>query len=162
MKRSRLAGIVLIAAAVTIVALAYFLVGIRPPIQSDLDRIALPPGFAIEIFADELVKSSVSYPGPNTGPRMMEFHNGVLYTSIMSQGRVVALPDRNRDGRADEVITVIEKLNKPHGVAFYQDWLYVAEENRLVRVKINDLKADLGTLQVLIEDLPTGDTSPEP
>ncbi len=156
MRRSRLAIIAVIVAIVTILALAYFLAGIRPSVQSDLNKIALPAGFVIEVFADDLGKSSVSYPGPNTGPRMMEFHNGVLYTSITSQGRVVALPDRNRDGKADEIVTVIEKLNKPHGLAFYQDWLYIAEENRVIRIKINDLKADLSTLQVLIDDLPTG------
>ncbi len=156
MRRSRLAIIAVIVAIVTILALAYFLAGIRPSVQSDLNKIALPAGFVIEVFADDLGKSSVSYPGTNTGPRMMEFHNGVLYTSITSQGRVVALPDRNRDGKADEIVTVIEKLNKPHGLAFYQDWLYIAEENRVIRIKINDLKADLSTLQVLIDDLPTG------
>lgn len=156
MRRSRLAIIAVIAAIVAMLALAYFLAGIRPSVQRDLNKIALSAGFVIEVFADDLGKSPVSYPGPNTGPRMMEFHNEILYASITSQGRVVALPDRNRDGKADEVVTAIEKLNKPHGLTFYQDWLYIAEENRIIRVKINGLKADLSTLQVLIDDLPTG------
>lgn len=85
--------------------------------------LKLPSGFQISIFAKDLGK-----------PRDLEFTaNGTLLASIPSQGKVVALPDKNQDGRADEVKTLISDLNQPHGLAFNQGKLYVAEETKLVR-----------------------------
>ena len=54
-----------------------------------------------------------------------------LLVSVPSQGKVVALPDRDRDGRADRVVTVVDGLDRPHGMAFRcapDCRLYIAEE----------------------------------
>jgi len=45
---------------------------------------------------------------------------GTMLLSMPSQGLVVALPDRNNDGVADEVVQVASGLNLPHGLAFRQ------------------------------------------
>jgi glucose/arabinose dehydrogenase len=148
----------LIVAAAILIAVV-FLFGIKPSVKSDsLDNINLPPGFKIDVFASNLGGSLVSYPGTNPGPRMMLLKDNVLFVTIPNQGRVVALPDRNGDSKADEAITFIEKLNNPHGIDFYDGWFYIAEENRVIRVKpgSNNLIADRGTLEVLIDNLPTG------
>lgn len=69
--------------------------------------LKLPSGFSISIFAKDL-----------GAPRVMSYDPvGNLVVSIPSEGKVVALPDRNADGAADEVITVIDGLNRPHGLA---------------------------------------------
>lgn len=69
--------------------------------------LKLPPNFSISIFAENL-----------GNPRVMTFdYAGNIIVSIPSQGKVVALPDKNSDGIADEVITVIDGLNRPHGIA---------------------------------------------
>ncbi|MEK7162473.1 MAG: PQQ-dependent sugar dehydrogenase, partial [Patescibacteria group bacterium] len=69
--------------------------------------LKLLPGFSISVFAKGL-----------GAPRVMSYDPaGNLVVSIPSEGRVVALPDRNADGAADEVITVIDGLNRPHGLA---------------------------------------------
>jgi glucose/arabinose dehydrogenase len=133
--------------------------GIRPAVKSgSLDEITLPPGFKIDVFADALDGSSISYPGPDPGPRMMLFVDGVLYVTIPNQGKVVALPDRDGDKKADSIVTFIKGLNKPHGIDYYDNWFYIAEENRLIRVKDSDsdMIADVETLEVLIDDLPAG------
>jgi glucose/arabinose dehydrogenase len=133
--------------------------GIKPSVKSEsLAEINLPQGFGIEVFADNLVGSPVSYPGANPGPRMMLLHDNVLFVTIPNQGRVVALPDRNGDNKADETIMFIDKLNNPHGIDYYDGWFYIAEENRVIRVKpgASDLQADRATLEVLIDNLPTG------
>jgi glucose/arabinose dehydrogenase len=133
--------------------------GIRPSVKSEsLAEINLPQGFGIEVFADNLGGSPVSYPGTNPGPRMMLLQDNVLFVTIPNQGRVVALPDRNSDNKADETITFIDGLNNPHGIDYYDGWFYIAEENRVIRVKPsnNSLLADRGTLEVLIDNLPTG------
>ncbi len=150
-------ALILIALVAIISAAMLVQFGIKPSVKSDsLDKINLPPGFRIDVFAGDLGGSSVSYPGPNPGPRMMLWKDNVLFVTITNQGRVVALPDRN--GKADEAITFIDGLNNPHGIDFYDGWFYIAEENRVIRVKANDsgLVADKGTLEVLVDNLPTG------
>jgi glucose/arabinose dehydrogenase len=61
--------------------------------------------------------------------------DGVLYATLPSQGRVVRLPDANRDGKADGVYTFASGLNKPHGLAFHNGYVYVAETNSLTRLR---------------------------
>ncbi|MCX9010464.1 MAG: PQQ-dependent sugar dehydrogenase [Candidatus Methanoperedens sp.] len=145
--------------AIAVIAAAFIFLGLRPSVKSgSLDNINLPQGFRIDVFAGDLDGSAVSYPGPNPGPRMMLLKDNILFVSVPNRGKVVALPDRNRDKKADEAITFIDKLNNPHGIDFYNGWFYIAEENRVIRVKDdnNDLIADNGTLEILIDNLPTG------
>ena len=95
----------------------------QPAPSADLSTIRLPPGFAIEFFARDL-----GY------PRFMALDpRGTLLVSVPRAGRVIALPDDNRDGRADAVVPVVEGLELPHGLAFLDGQLYVAETGRVVR-----------------------------
>ena len=154
--------IILIAVIVILVALSSILVmqlDIRPSIDTgSMDDIQLPPGFKIDVYAQNLGSSSLSYPGPNAAPRMLLLKDGILYVSLTRQGKVVALPDRDSDNKADETIVFIDGFNNPHGLDFYDGWFYIAEEDRLVRIqdRDNDLIADQDTLEVLIDDLPMG------
>jgi len=150
--------IVLMGIAVLLILIVVSIYGIKPAVKSgSLDNINLPPGFKIDVFADNLGGSPVSYPGPNPGPRMMLFKDNVLFVTIPNMGKVVALPDENGDKKADSVITFIDKLNNPHGIDYYDGWFYIAEENRVIRVKESvNRKADMKTLEVLIDNLPTG------
>lgn len=151
--------IALLIAVAAFQAITFIKPAIMPSIDSgSIDSINLPPGFKIDIFADELGGSLVSYPGPNAAPRMMMLKDDILFVSLTRQGRVVALADSNADNKADETITFIDNLNNPHGLDFYDGWYYIAEENRVIRVKDtdNDLVADTDTLQILMDDLPTG------
>ena len=132
--------------------------GIKPSVKSESLEINLPQGFGIEVFADNLGGSPVSYPGTNPGPRMMLFLDNVLFVTIPSQGRVVALPFKEGDNKTNETITFIDGLNNPHGIDHYDGWFYIAEENRVIRVKPieNSPVADRNTLAVLVNNLPTG------
>jgi len=79
--------------------------------------LTLPPGFSLSVYAKNL-----------GAPRVLaEDSTGTILTSIPSQSKVVALPDADRDGVADTVITVVEGLSLPHGIAFHDTRLYVAE-----------------------------------
>ncbi len=131
------------------------LFGFKPAVKSDsFQYINLPDGFAIDVFAESLDGTPVS----NPGPRMMLLKDNILFVTIPNIGKVIALPDKNGDKKADSVVTFIGKLNNPHGIDYDSGWFYIAEEKRVIRVKDsnNDLKADLETLEVLIEDLPSG------
>lgn len=133
--------------------------GIKPSVKSEtIPDIKLPDGFKIDVFADNVGGSPVSYPGPNPGPRMMLLKDGVLFVTVPNMGRVVALLDRNGDKKSDGTIIFIEDLNNPHGIDHYDNWFYIAEENRVIRVKDNDNNfiADTDTIEVLIDNLPTG------
>ena len=87
-----------------------------------LDRIQLPPGFEISLYARVPGARSMTL-----GPQ------GTLFVGSREEGRVYALPDHDQDHIADEVIVVAEGLNSPNGVAFYKKDLYVAEISRILR-----------------------------
>ena len=124
----------------------------------NLDFLQLPQGFTATIFAQNLGDNTRANPGPNNGPRILATYKNTVFVSLMKQGKVVALFDKNNDGFAETRKTVIENLQNPHGLAFYQDWLYIAEEHRVIRVQDpdNDDIANLETLEELVL-LPSGD-----
>jgi glucose/arabinose dehydrogenase len=91
-------------------------------------------------------------------PRFMAVSpSGDLFVSIPSRGQVVALPDRDADGRADRVAVYADGLNRPHGLAFHGGHLYVAETGAVVRFayRAGELAAT-GPRQVVVPNLPTG------
>lgn len=79
---------------------------------------------------------------------------GALLVSLKSEGKVVALPDDNKDGVA-EPKTVIEGLNNPHGLAFYDGELFVAEETSVISYSWNEAKL-LAVRTKKLFDLPAG------
>ncbi|WP_231717476.1 PQQ-dependent sugar dehydrogenase [Hymenobacter sp. DG25A] len=88
----------------------------------NLTKIKLPPGFTISYFARNV-----------SGARSLAVGtDGTVYVGTRGD-KVYALPDRNRDGRADEVITIASGLNQPNGVAVRNGALYVGEIQRIVR-----------------------------
>src|SRR5271165_46387 len=83
----------------------------------DLSQLKAPPGFHISVFADNVDSA-----------RMLVFSpGGVLLVSESGEGKVVALPDSKHTGKAERIVTVLDGLNEPHGLAFYQGKFYVAE-----------------------------------
>ncbi|PHN03933.1 PQQ-dependent sugar dehydrogenase [Flavilitoribacter nigricans] len=110
---------------------------INPPIpplfESDLpiDSLQLPPGFKLQVFAEE-VKNA----------RSLELSpNGTLFVGTRGEGKLYALRDENGDFRADTVYTLAEDLTMPNGVAFRNGSLYVAERSRILRY--DDIEAHL-------------------
>ena len=88
-----------------------------PPIE----HIKLPPGFKIELYADN-VKNARS---------LALGDKGTVFVGTRTDS-VYALVDSNRDGKI-EVLTLAEGLNAPNGVAFRDGSLYVAEISRILR-----------------------------
>ena len=87
------------------------------------DKINLPPGFKISIFA-----AGLDY------PRSMTLgENGVVFVGSTKAGKVYALQDSNGNGKADKRFLIAVNLNSPNGVAYRKDSLYVAEINRILR-----------------------------
>ena len=60
-----------------------------------------------------------------------------------------------RDGRADEVKTILTGLNMPNGVAFRDGALFVGEQHRIVRYDNIVSRLDNPPAPVVVADLPT-------
>jgi glucose/arabinose dehydrogenase len=101
-------------------AVHWLLRAVTAPGPLDLRELKTPSGFHITVFAEE------------DSPRMMVFSpGGVLIASDTDGGKVVALPDPRHTGKSEQVVVVLQELREPHGLAFYQGKLYVAETNQV-------------------------------
>ncbi len=88
-----------------------------------LSSIHLPPGFSISLFSGDV-----------PGARSLSLSpGGVLYVGTQ-EGKVYALVDRNRDGKADKVYTVASGLDTPNGVAFKDGALYIGLVSQMLRL----------------------------
>ncbi len=111
----------------------------------DLAQLKAPPGFHISVFADNV-----------DGARMLTFSpGGVLLVSESGEGKVVALPDPKHAGKAERQVTVLSGLNEPHGLAFYEGKLYVAENDAVRRYDWDEAKLRASNPTWLAK-LPTG------
>jgi glucose/arabinose dehydrogenase len=88
----------------------------------NLDKIKLPEGFKINVFAEV----------PNARSMCLS-DKGTLYVGTMGEGKVYAVVDNDHNGIADKVYTIASGLNTPNGVAYKDGSLYVAEINRILR-----------------------------
>ncbi len=80
----------------------------------------------------------------------------VLSDTVTPDGRVYVLPDHDRDGVADERIVFARDLRRPHGLAFHEGFLYVAEETRVVRFAWQGGRPAVGPPETIVPDLPSG------
>jgi glucose/arabinose dehydrogenase len=112
-----------------------------------LDKLKLPSGFHISVFAEGVASARAMALGAN----------GTVFVGSMSArgGPVYALVDRNGDGRADEVKIVATGLQQPAGVAFHNGALYVSSTTRIVRLDDIEDKLDAPPAPVdVIKTLP--------
>jgi len=79
-----------------------------------------------------------------------------MLLSINDRGRVVALPDNDQNGQADETKEVLSGLDKPHGLAFFNNQLFVAEETQVSRFSWDEERLEASLDKVLFS-LPSGD-----
>ncbi|HZQ92580.1 MAG TPA: PQQ-dependent sugar dehydrogenase [Terriglobales bacterium] len=109
--------------------------------EVDLNRLHLPPGFHISIFAET-----------GAHPRLMAFSpGGVLLATSQSDGLVLAFPDPLHTGKAQRVVKVLEDLDVPHGIAFHNGKLYIAETNRVVRYDWDEASLKATNPQPILE-----------
>lgn len=98
-----------------------------------------PPEFTLDIFAQNLGRV-----------RDLTFSpEGILLASVPSEGKVIAIRDKN------SVTGVLTGLNNPHGIAFNNGKLFVAEERRLSRYNWDGQKLTASLDKVLF-GLPAG------
>ena len=111
-----------------------------------LNKIRLPDGFEISIYASDVPGARSMAVGPN----------GTLFVGTRV-GKVYAIVDRNRNNRADEVITVARGLRMPNGVAFRGGALYVGEVSRVLRYDNIEARLSNPPTPVVVNDTFPGD-----
>ena len=89
----------------------------------NLDKIKLPAGFTISVYAEVHNARSLTL-SPN----------GTLFVGNRSGNKVYAVVDENKDGVVDKVYTVASGLKSPNGVAFKDGSLYIATISTILRL----------------------------
>lgn len=99
-----------------------------PADKLPLDKLHLPDGFKLEVYASGLAN----------GRSMQLGDKGTLFVGTRIAGRVYAVTER--DGKR-EVKIIAKGLHRPNGVAFHEGTLYVAEISKIS--KFPDIEANL-------------------
>jgi glucose/arabinose dehydrogenase len=111
----------------------------------ELDKLTLPNGFKIDVFAR--VKNARS---------MAMTDNGTLFVGNRGGDKVYAVKDTDGDWKADEIFVIAKDLRMPNGIAFKEGSLYVAEVSKLWRFDNIEENLDNPPEPVLIyDDYPT-------
>jgi glucose/arabinose dehydrogenase len=83
----------------------------------------LPPGFKIELWATKLENPRAMILAPN----------GDVFVSEPGSGRIDVFRDTDHTGRFDHRFTFASGLDEPYGLAFHGGYLYVGDEDAVVR-----------------------------
>jgi len=89
-------------------------------------KLWTPPGFTVTEFA-RVPRARFMALGPD----------GAVYVSQPREGVVTRLVDADGDGKAESQSVAISRLDRPHGLAFRDGWLYVANTGAVVRVRLD-------------------------
>jgi len=113
--------------------------------------LKVPAGWQVTLAASGLGKPRMLYTSPA----------GNTYVTRRDGGDVLLLEDKNKDGKFDNLITVVSEFKGVHGITMKDNWMYLCNSNEVRRYPV---KPD-GTLNVyaketLIKDLPDGGQHP--
>ena len=106
-----------------------------------LEKIRLPQGFRISVFADSV----------SSARSLTRGDRGTIFVGTREDS-VFALVDANNDGKADRVYTIAKGLNQPNGVAFKDGALYVGEISRILRYDNIESRLDNPPKPVVVND----------
>jgi glucose/arabinose dehydrogenase len=120
-----------------------------------LDKIKLPPGFKIEIYAENLTYARSMALSPN-GTLFVGTRRPFETLDSPNGSALYAIVDKNNNNRAEksEISVIAEGLNNPNGVAFKDGSLYVAEINRIIRFDDVEGQRNSPKEPVTIKELP--------
>ncbi len=111
--------------------------------DTDLAQIKLPPGFAIEVYAEVPKARSLAIG-----------ENGTVFVSNRRGDSIYAVVPV--DGGDPEVLELLTGLETPNGVAFHEGDLYVAEISRILRyANVESRLHDMPDAEILDVRLPS-------
>jgi len=113
--------------------------------EPQLDKIRMPQGFRIEVFARVPDARSLAVAPELKGVFIANRRRDAVHLAV----------DSDRDGRADEVRRVISGLNSPNGIAWKDGHLYIGEQHRVIRLALPNVGAiERAKPEVVMEGLP--------
>jgi glucose/arabinose dehydrogenase/sugar lactone lactonase YvrE len=115
-----------------------------------LAELKVPEGFHVEAFARELG-------APRT---VLALEDGTVLVSRPDMNDVIALRDRDGDGRADEMRTAVASVEHAHGLAMRGRVLYVAGVKKIVASE-RQPDGSFSEPYDVVTDLPDGGQHPD-
>ncbi len=91
--------------------------------QEILERLSLPEGFSISLYADKLPSARA----------LVVTATGDIIVSRPELGELTLV---YKGGKKK----LVGNLNKPHGITLHDGWLYIAETNAVLRIKYNAIE----------------------
>ncbi len=91
-------------------------------------KLTVPAGFEAQVFVEGLENPRRLVIAP--GGTASKFD---VFVSESKANRVRVLRESNGDGKADSSPIFVSNLDQPYGLAFWQNWLYVANTDAIVR-----------------------------
>jgi glucose/arabinose dehydrogenase len=107
-----------------------------------LDLVQLPPGFSIEIYAQDVENAR----------QMALGDNGTLFVGSRKAGKLWAVTDADGDHRGETVRLIDEGLNMPSGLEFRNGALYVGAVERILRYDDIEARLEQPPAPVVVND----------
>ncbi len=118
------------------------------PTDALIRQLKLPEGFRINIFAKGL-----------GAPRMLAVaDDGTVYVTRRDRDDVLALEDRDGDGKAEKTRPVVKNMPGVHGIAIRDHRMYLATVNEVYVAEIK--KGSVGEPKKILGGLPPGGRHP--
>ena len=114
-------------------------------------RLTVPPGFVVNLFADTLQFARFMALAPNGDVFVTE--------PVRNDGRITILRDADHDGVADTRETFATGLNRPFGLAFWKSYLYVGNNDSVIRFRYTSGQTRAVGGPEKIADLPASDAA---
>jgi glucose/arabinose dehydrogenase len=106
-----------------------------------LNKIKLPPGFVIDVFAEvDNARSLAISP------------SGTVFVGNRNGDKVYAVKDTDGDFKADKKWVLASGLKMPNGVAFHNGDLYIAEVSRILKLTAIESNLDNPPKPVVVND----------
>ncbi len=104
--------------------------------QPDGRTLQVPQGFTVTSYAKGFAKPRV----------MLELPNGtVLVADSVAKGSVIALTNQGKDRKV-----LLSNLARPFGLALYQGFLYVSEDEAIQRYRFNPATLEIGAAEKVV------------
>jgi glucose/arabinose dehydrogenase len=130
-------------------ATPWFRQGPRVVAQPEGAALRVPDGFRVQVFADGLQHAR----------KMALAPNGDVFLAERNGGQVTVLRDADGDGVAERKEVFASGLTRPFGLAFQGDWLYVGNNDAVVRFRYAAGQLVPGGPPEKIVDLPASDSA---
>jgi glucose/arabinose dehydrogenase len=133
-------------------ATPWFRKATRTVAMPDGRQLTVPAGFTVTVFADHLSLARFMALAPN---------GDVFLSEPVSRtaGKITILRDADHDGIAETRETFAASLNRPFGLAFWKNYLYVGNNDSVIRFSYKSGQTAADGAPEKIADLPPSDAA---